>query len=150
MLIGEYDSKITENNRIALPKKFREELGEKLIVMNGYDGCLIIVNREKFLALTKDITEGRFINDSVRDTTRFLIGSAHEVELDKQGRFVLPQSHLEYAGIKKCGTFLGLMNWLELWEKDLWEERKEYIGKNALKISKDLEKSLNDKHEDTK
>lgn len=145
MLIGEFESKLTENNRIALPKKFREELGDNLIIMNGYEGCLVIVNREKFLALTKDIIEGRFINDSVRDTTRFLIGSAQEINLDKQGRFVLPRSLLEHAKIKTDGVFLGLMNWVELWDKELWNDRKKYISENATEISVNLEKSLNEK-----
>ena len=143
MLIGEYDSKITDNNRIALPKKFRDELGQDLIVMNGYEGCLIVVNRERFMALTKDITEGRLINDAVRDTTRFLIGSAHEVVLDKQGRFVLPESLIDYSGLQKTGVFLGLYNWVELWGKDTWDERKSYISQNASKISAKLEENFN-------
>lgn len=143
MLIGEFESKITENNRIALPKKFREELGGDLIVMNGYDGCLIVVNKEKFTALTKDIAEGRFINDAVRDTTRFLIGSAQEIVLDKQGRFVLPQSLIEYSGLTKDGIFLGLLNWVELWDKEKWKDKKSYILENSSNISTKLDQSLN-------
>lgn len=145
MLIGEFESKITENNRIALPKKFREELGNGLIVMNGYEGCLIVVNQEKFLALTKDIAEGRFINDAVRDSTRFLIGSAQEIRLDKQGRFVLPQSLIDYSGISDVGVFLGLLNWVELWDKNKWNERKLYISKNSTQISSKLDQILNTK-----
>jgi len=145
MLIGEFESKITENNRIALPKKFREELGNDLILMNGYEGCLIVVNREKFTALTKDITEGRFINDAVRDSTRFLIGSAQEIALDKQGRFVLPQSLIDYAEISANGVFLGLYNWVELWDKNKWNARKLYISKNSTQISAKLDQSLNPK-----
>jgi len=142
MLIGEFESKITDNNRIALPKKFREELGNDLIVMNGYEGCLIVVNRERFVALTKDITEGRLVNDAIRDTMRFLVGSAHEVNLDKQGRFVLPQSLIEFSKLHKNGIFLGLYNWIELWDKDLWNERKDYVSKNASNISAKLNESF--------
>jgi MraZ protein len=142
MLIGEFESKITENNRIALPKKFRDELGADLIVMNGYEGCLIIVNKERFTALTKEIVEGRFINDAVRDTTRFLIGSAQEVNLDKQGRFVLPQSLIDYSGISIDGIFLGLLNWVEIWDKEKWNERKSYITQNSSDISAKLDQSL--------
>lgn len=141
MLIGEFESKITENNRIALPKKFRDELGKELIVMQGYEGCMIVVDKQRFLALTKDITEGRFINDSIRDTTRFLIGSAHEVSLDKQGRFVLPQSLKKFAELLNDGVFLGLMNWVELWDKKKWEERKSAIAQNASEISAKLDQT---------
>ena len=139
MLIGEFESKITESNRIALPKKFREELGKELIIMQGYEGCVIIVDKQRFVALTKDITEGRFINDAIRDTTRFLIGSAHEVTLDKQGRFVLPQSLMSFAEIISEGVYLGLMNWVELWDKKKWNERKKEIASNASQISAKLD-----------
>jgi MraZ protein len=144
MLIGEFDSKITENSRIALPKKFREELGKELIVMNGYEGCLIVVDKNKFLALTKDITEGRFVNDAIRDTMRFLIGSAHEIMLDKQGRFVLPQSLIDFSKLKTVGVFLGLYNWIELWDKDLWQDRKNHIQGNAEAISAKLNENFNE------
>ncbi len=142
MLIGEFESKITENSRIALPKKFREELGKELIVMQGYEGCMIVVDKQRFVALTKDITEGRFINDAIRDTTRFLIGSAHEVTLDKQGRFVLPQSLKNFAEILNDGVFLGLMNWVELWDKKKWNERKSAIAQNATQISAKLDGTI--------
>ncbi len=143
MLIGEFETKITSNNRAALPKKFRDELGEGLILMNGYEGCLIIVDKQRFLALTKDITEGRFINDSVRDLTRFLVGTAQEIVLDKQGRFVLPQSLLEYSEISDSAIFLGLFNWVELWDTRRWKDRKKYILDNSNQITKTLEQSLN-------
>lgn len=143
MLIGEFETKKTSNNRIAFPKKFRDELGDQLILMNGYEGCLIIVDKSQFIALTKDITEGRFINDSVRDMTRFLVGTAQEISLDKQGRFVLPQSLIEYAGILENVIFLGLYKWIEIWDKSKWIDRKNYIIKNSSTITKDLENSLN-------
>ena len=144
MLIGEFETKITSNSRAAFPKKFRDELGSEVILMNGYEGCLIIVDKQRFLALTKDIIEGRFINDSVRDMTRFLVGTAQEISLDKQGRFVLPQSLLEYSGIEENVVFLGLYNWVEIWDKKRWIERKNHILENSTNISKNLENSLSE------
>lgn len=143
MLIGEFETKITDSNRVAVPKKFREELGNDLMILNGYEGCLIIVDESKFLALTKDIIEGRFINDAVRDMTRFLVGSAQEIRLDNQGRFVLPQSLRDYAGLESECIFLGLFNWIELWSKSRWLERKEFVKTHAVEIANKLERSLN-------
>jgi MraZ protein len=145
MLIGEYDSKVTDKNRIAMPKKFRDELGEKLIIMQGYEGCIILVDENRFLALTKDITTGKFINDAVRDTTRFLVGSAHEVTPDKQGRFVLPQSLKSFSGVTDEVIFLGLLNWVEIWDKNKWNERKQSITINASEISNRLDQESSNK-----
>lgn len=138
MLIGEFDSKVTDKNRIALPKKFRDELGENLIVMQGYEGCMIIVDEKRFEALTKEVIEGKFINDAVRDTTRFLIGSAHEVTLDKQGRFILPQSLKSFSQVDEEVTFLGLIRWVEIWDKKKWLERKNFINDNSRQIADKL------------
>lgn len=142
MLIGEFETKVTDKNRIALPKKFRDELGEKLIVMQGYEGCMILVNEEQFLALTNEITNGRFINDAVRDTSRFLIGSAHEIVPDKQGRFVLPQSLKSFSNVEDEVVFLGLFKWVEIWSKDKWISRKNLISENAGEIANKLNNDI--------
>jgi MraZ protein len=142
MLIGEFETKVTDKSRVALPKKFREELGKKLIVMQGYEGCMILVNQARFEALTNEIVNGRFINDAVRDTTRFLVGSAHEIELDKQGRFILPQSLRNFTNVKSDVTFLGLIRWVEIWDSGQWNKRKKFISENAGEISKSLDQGM--------
>ena len=138
LLIGEYEAKLTEKNRMAIPKKFREILGSKMIVTNGYEGCLIVVSEQQFDELTSDITVGKFVNNDIRDTTRFLLGGACEVELDSQGRFVLPSNLLDYSGIKNDACFLGLKRWVELWSKEKWDEKKAEIAKNAVEIARRL------------
>ena len=135
LLIGEYQAKLTEKNRIALPKKFREIIGSKLIITNGYEGCLIVVSEQQFEEITSDITVGKFVNNDVRDTTRFLLGGACEVDLDSQGRFVLPSNLLDYSGINNDVCFLGLKRWVELWSKDKWIKRKEEISNSATEIA---------------
>ena len=139
LLIGEYQTKLTEKNRVALPKKFREILGSKVIVTNGYEGCLIIVSEKQFEEITSDITVGKFVNNDVRDTTRFLLGGAHEVELDSQGRFVLPSNLLDYSSIKNDVCFLGLKRWIELWDKEKWESKKNQIVESAADIANRLQ-----------
>jgi MraZ protein len=138
MLIGEFESKLTDKNRIALPKKFREEIGDTFIITQGYEGSVILVDESRLLALTQEIRDGSFVNDAIRDTTRFLIGSAHEAKLDKQGRFVLPQSLRSFSEIESDVIFLGLMRWVEIWSKDVWLQRKTLISNEAAKIASRL------------
>lgn len=142
MLIGEFETKLTDKNRLAIPKKFRGELSEKLIVSTGYDGCLLILNESMFLSLTKEVIDGRFINNAVRDTTRFLIGSAQEIEIDSQGRFVLPQNLKEFAKIKSEAVFIGLIRWIEIWDKNLWQNRKDLVIENSGELAKEFEQTL--------
>src|SRR3989339_285846 len=98
MLIGEFRNKLADGFRVAFPKKFRSEMGEKLILAQGYEGCLIAVSPQSWDQLVLDAASGPFVSQSVRDTTRFILGSAAEVELDEQGRFVVPENLREAAG----------------------------------------------------
>ena len=91
MLLGQYEARIDSKGRTSFPKKFREALGDKLIITLGYENSLIVVSEKNWKALLEG-TEGRpFIHAETRETQRFLLGGAHNVELDSKGRFILPR-----------------------------------------------------------
>lgn len=141
MLIGEYLNKVGEKNRLALPKKFRQILGEKVIVTRGYEDCVIVVNEKQWQKLLTVFDDKPFTTSPVRDTRRFLIGGASEVTFDKQGRFVLPLNLKEFASIDKEVVFIGLVDWVEIWASDAWEKRMEKIKPSAAKIADELQKT---------
>lgn len=138
MLIGEFTSKIGERKRIAIPKKIRQVLGDKLILTRGYENALVMVNVQLWETLAKDVINGSFINKNIRDTSRFLVGSASELEPDQQGRIVIPSGLYQYAGFNKEVVFVGLVNWVELWDLERWNERVKYISENSEQISQEL------------
>ena len=138
MLIGEYKYRVEAKNRVSLPKKFREEIGNKVVVTQGYEGCLVVVSPTQWEILISDAAAGPFVAEEVRDTSRFLLGGATEVELDEQGRFVLPKNLKDYAKIKKEVCFLGLGRWVEIWASEEWTKRKAYIAKHSGAIGKKL------------
>src|SRR3989344_5502519 len=138
MIIGEYTNKLVAGNRLSFPKKFREEMGTKLVITQGYEGCLVIVDEKGWDHLVTDTAKGPFVSQSVRDTTRFLLGSAAEVELDDQGIFVLPANLTTYSKITEEVVFLGLGRWVEVWSLDTWNERKKYIDDHSGEIGEKL------------
>ena len=138
MLIGAHIYKVGGKRRVALPKAFREEIGNKVVVTRGYEGCLVVVSPSQWEKLVEDAASGPFVSGPVRDTSRFLLGGAAEIELDEQGRFVIPESLLSYAEIKDEVCFLGLGRWVEIWDKERWEEREEYLSKEAGDIAERL------------
>jgi len=130
MLLGQYESKIGEKHQAGLPKKFREILGEKLIVTKGFENCLIIVSEENWRTLLEG-TEGKpFISKPARELQRFLLGNASSVELDQKGRFVIPEYLREFAKLDSDVVFIGIQRFVELWDKKNWEEhQKDLSGK---------------------
>lgn len=141
MLIGEYFNKVGEKNRIALPKKFREILGEKVIVTRGYEDCIIVVNEKQWSKLLSIFDDKPFTTSPVRDTRRFLIGGASEVEYDNQGRFVIPANLKDFAGIEREVVFVGLVDWVEVWDKNRWDKRMSLVKPSAAKIAEELQKT---------
>jgi len=144
MLIGTYQNNLGDKNRIALPKKFYDELGKTLIITKGYDNCLMIVNEKKWEKLISSFEQIAFVNSDIRDTRRFLIGSATEITLDGQGRFVLPDHLKTYSKISKNGTFLGLIDWVELWDSEIWKNKEESINSESNIIAQKVSNILID------
>ena len=134
MIIGEFNQKLGDKNRIAFPKKFREELGNKLIITKGYEGCLVVMSPAQWEEMISGAVSGPFVSGLIRDTTRFLLGSASEIELDSQGRFIIPSYLSEYASLKTEGIFLGLGKWVELWDKNLWNEKIKEIESHSSEV----------------
>ncbi|MDY0096815.1 MAG: division/cell wall cluster transcriptional repressor MraZ [Candidatus Dojkabacteria bacterium] len=140
MIIGEYKSKVGEKKRVSLPKKFRDELGEEIILTRGYEDTLILVNKGMWEKIAKEVIDGSFINKNIRDTSRFLIGGATQLSIDMQGRFIIPDSLFEHAGLTDEIVFIGLINWIEVWDKDKWDKRVEYLKTHGDEIAQEINK----------
>ena len=149
MLLGQYESKIDQKGRCAFPKKFREILGERIVVTLGYESSLIVVSEQEWEALLEG-TKGRpFIEYETRETQRFLLGGASIIEFDSKGRFLLPNYLRTFPKIKDDLVFLGLSRYVEIWDKKHWEEYRSRLEKNIERISARLvkKKDAGDKHE---
>ncbi|HSA83350.1 MAG TPA: division/cell wall cluster transcriptional repressor MraZ [Patescibacteria group bacterium] len=138
MLIGQFDSKLGEKHQASLPKKFRDVLGERLIITKGFENCLIIVSEKNWKTLLEG-TEGRpFTNKSTRELQRFLLGNATDVELDSKGRFVIPEYLRKFAGIDTEIVFAGIQRFVEIWDKNSWEKHQNELTKSIGDIAERL------------
>lgn len=140
MIIGEYQNRIGEKKRVALPKKFRIEIGDEIILTRGYENCLVLVNKGMWEKIGSDVINGSFINKNIRDTSRFLVGSASEVSLDPQGRFVIPQGLFDYANLNEDIVFVGLINWIEIWSLEDWKKKLNEISEKSSEIANEISK----------
>lgn len=133
MLIGEYRYQVGLKNRVALPKKLRDDLGKDAVIMRGYEGSILVVSRRDWSKLIEETISGPLTSPEVRDTARFLMGGANEIEFDRQGRFVLPQVLVEYAAIAPGDevVFVGLGKWVEIWAEERWSARRRELDKKA-------------------
>ncbi|WP_434283965.1 division/cell wall cluster transcriptional repressor MraZ [Clostridium botulinum] len=122
MFIGEYNHGLDTKNRIIIPAKFREELGKNFVLTKGLDGCLYVYPKSQWEVLQKKLETLPLTNKNARAFVRFFFSGAHELELDKQGRTLIPQNLLEYGQIQKEIVSIGVSNRIEIWSKEKWEE----------------------------
>jgi MraZ protein len=143
MLLGQYSGTTGAKRRLSVPKKFVKELGQKMVIAKWYEGCLVLVSLERWEELLNRLTGGaRSITESIRQVDRFVSGSAFEVEVDQQGRILIPELLYDFAGLEREVTFLGLMDRVEIWSKRVWDERQKKI---ELEARQALEKLADEK-----
>ena len=118
MLIGEYHHNIDEKGRLIIPSKFREEIGNSFIVTKGLDGCLFVYSLVEWEKIVSKLKKLPFTKKDARIFARFFLASATVCEFDKQGRINLINSLIEYAGLKKECTIIGVNDRLEIWALD--------------------------------
>lgn len=141
MIIGQYISKLTDKDRIAVPKKFRSELGNKLIISRWYENCLILVSEESWNKLLSRLgNQDGLIITPRREIDRFILGLSFQVDLDSQGRFVLPESLKKFSGITDDAIFVGLGDRIEIWPLTKWQELEEDVEVRAAKAIDKLSK----------
>lgn len=118
MLIGEYHHNIDEKGRLIIPSKFRDEIGNSFVVTKGLDECLFVYSLVEWEKIVSKLKMLPFTKKDVRTFTRFFLASATVCEFDKQGRINLVNSLIEYAGLKKECTIIGVNDRLEIWALD--------------------------------
>ncbi len=124
MFIGEYTHNVDEKGRLALPAKFRHDLTDGAVVTRGLDNCLFLYTKKEWEKLAEKLATLPISQANSRAFSRLMLAGAMDVELDKQGRVILPEYLRQFASVKKTVIIAGLYNRLEIWDEENWEKYK--------------------------
>jgi len=130
MLMGEYSHTLDQKGRVNFPAKLREGLGDAFVLTKGLDNCLFVYSQDEWEILSKRTSELP-LNKS-RSLQRFFFAGAAEVEVDKQGRIIIPQHLREYADLEKDITIIGASTRAEIWNADRWAESLDGLTPDAI------------------
>ena len=115
--------------RMAMPARYRERLleacGGRLIVTVDQDHCLLVYPLPEWEIIETKLNELPSLNKTARLLQRLLIGHATELEMDGQGRILLPAMLRDFAGLNKKAILIGQGKKLEIWDEDIWTENQE-------------------------
>ena len=140
MLSGEYRHSIDEKKRIIIPSKIRGEIGNTIVITRGLDGCLFGYSENNWNGIMEKLSTLPFTKADARNFTRFLTSGATLLEFDKQGRINIPDYLSNYATLCKEVMIVGVINRIEIWSKDKWEE---FMNNNVERLS-DISENLFD------
>ncbi len=120
---GEYRHSLDAKGRLIVPSKFRDKLGERFMVGRGFDQCLVVYDLEDWEKFAGKLAELPSNSEKARSLVRYFMSGTMEVELDKQGRILLPTQLREIAGITKDVVFAGNGTRAELWDAATYDEK---------------------------
>lgn len=120
MFLGEYQHSLDIKARLIVPAKFREELGAKFVATKGFDQCIFLYPMAEWKIIENKIRSLPLAKPEVLKFTRVFFSGASELEIDKQGRIVLPQNLREYANIEKELIIIGVGSRVEIWSNETW------------------------------
>ena len=123
MLLGEHEHSLDDKNRLTLPAKLREQLGDHVVITRGMDGCLYVYARVEFDQLAARIGSLDGLAADTRRMQRHFFVNATAADLDKQGRVVIPSLLIEREGIGREVTVTGVGDHLEIWDRATWNEQ---------------------------
>ncbi len=138
MFIGEYNHSIDDKSRMAIPVKFRPNLASGAVVTRGLDKCLTVYPKKEWAKLAEKISKLPLTQKNTRAFTRFLLASAMDVSLDRQGRIILPDYLIKFASLKKKVVIAGLYNRLEVWDETAWGKYRQDTESKSSDIAEQL------------
>ncbi len=141
MFLGEYDVRIGDKNRIAIPARFRADFQPGLVLAQGMDDTpyLNIFTFAEWERFYQRISAVPIEKSRGREARRLFFASAFSTEIDRQGRFVLPPTLLQYAQFADDVIIVGAGDHMEIWNKDVWSQHRDKLGSLRAQLTETLE-----------
>jgi MraZ protein len=142
---SEYECKLDAKGRLVLPSRIKAQLpaegGEELVIRRGFEPCLIVYPMVEFKKVFSKISGLNEFNEEYRKLQRNFLSGVVTVELDGNGRFLIPKNMLTYAQIDKDSILIGMGNKVEIWNPAIYEK---HLIQDPGELSKLAEKYLNE------
>lgn len=131
---------IDTKGRMSIPMRYRSTLGAEekvplVITIDTEETCLLLYTAAQWQIIEDNLQRLPSFNAAARRIQRLLIGHATDVELDTNGRILLPPMLRTYAQLDKDVVMIGQGNKFEVWNKDIWESKRDsWLAEEAAHI----------------
>ncbi len=138
MFIGQYTHTLDDKNRLSLPVKFRRDMGRKIVITPGLDGCLFLFTLKQWEKISEKLGESSMLSADTRSFNRYMLGGANEVEVDSIGRILVPDFLRDRAGLGSKAVIIGVQSRVEIWNEKSWIAYKAKVEKEADQLAEKL------------
>ena len=133
MFLGEYEHAIDAKGRMAVPAKFRTQMDRGAVISKGMGTCLSVYTMERWEQKSDELIADKS-SDDLRDFERRIYPSASELELDAQGRIIIPAKLRTYANLGSEVTIAGVRDHFEIWDRTAWQTYQERLDAEGSRI----------------
>jgi MraZ protein len=138
MFTGRFYHNLEAKGRLAIPQSFRDELTSGGVITWGLDGCLFLFPKSYWQKLSEKLASLSLTNPSARNLTRLLVQSAVDLNLDSQGRTLIPEYLRDQANIKKQVVVAGTLTRVEIWDRDAYHQHLDLIAQTISQTDQGL------------
>jgi MraZ protein len=130
MFLGEYAHTIDTKGRMALPARFRQDISAGAVISKGMGSCLSIYTMQRWNEKSDELAAGK-TSEELRDFERRIFPSANIIELDAQGRLVIPANLRAYAKLGSEVTVAGVRDHIEIWDRAAWQSYQQQLDERG-------------------
>lgn len=134
MFIGRYYHTVEAKGRLAIPASFRSQLKSGGVITKGLDGCLFLFPDSYWQKLAKKLASLPLTNKAARAFTRLLVQEATLLQLDPQGRTLIPEYLRDLVGIKKQVVVAGALTRIEIWDRDIYHQHFDLLAQDSSQL----------------
>ena len=138
MFLGRYSHTVDGKGRLALPARFRDELANGVVVTRGFDACLLVYPTAAWLPLAERVAALSISDPDVRLLRRMLFANAIDMQLDAQGRVLVPAELRTHASLEREAVVVGMHTFIEIWSPDGWAAQDALVERDSAAIAERL------------
>lgn len=138
MLIGEHQHTLDDKKRLAIPAKWRKEVGRRVVMTPGLDNCLFVYTVKEWQRISEKLASLSMLRADTRSFNRFMLAGASECEVDSIGRVLIPDHLKKFAGLGTRTIIAGVHSRLEIWDEERWQRYKAGVEKQADALAEKL------------
>ena len=127
MFLGQYHHSLDSKDRLTVPARYRQVLGDRFYITKGFEKCLIVLTETSFSAMYLSLEDKSLTDPKARELRRYIFSNAYDLDIDNAGRVLIPRDLRAAVNITGEVILVGAGNYAEVWAPDEWSKNSQLL-----------------------